>query len=369
MSTISFVQVEGSLALPRMRPLDRIPAPFGREWALLPPHFSLRAELKALYAAILRTVCLNAKTFASACRWDPHRSTLAEPAAAPVDVAGDVGPPAAAAQAPDGTFTAAARPQTNTSPATAPKHSESPPPFTSNKFAGSAVAIGGAALLTWIVASHLPNEGKQATPASIARANLAADRTATQGTPAEHTEHGLATITENEVRPGDRLVQAPPVPAQEHAAPAAPNRPDYSETKESKTVQVVALPPSPAAAAPENRTGSSSTTARKPASHSQTSREARMIAPGHSAHTVAAHGGESRNVTNRVTGTYAQAGHYSPRAPSVNPDDDYASITTYANTYSAPRAAGRPAIPVDSTDWVNHVSQRRVTEIPDRFEK
>lgn len=87
MSTFPLVQVEGALAIPRMRPLNRVPPPFGREWLLMPPHFSLRAELQAFYAAILRTVCLSAQAFREAYRWDSHRRVIPEPprpAAAPV---------------------------------------------------------------------------------------------------------------------------------------------------------------------------------------------------------------------------------------------------------------------------------------------
>ncbi|MDR8399831.1 hypothetical protein NE850_26350 [Paraburkholderia sp. USG1] len=71
MSTIPFTPIEGYLALPRLRPLGHVPAPFGRDWALLPPGYSLRAELKALYAAMLRTFCLSDQAIRSLCRWSP----------------------------------------------------------------------------------------------------------------------------------------------------------------------------------------------------------------------------------------------------------------------------------------------------------
>lgn len=66
-TTIPLTLIEGSMALPRLRPLGHLPAPFGRDWALLPPGYSLRAELKALYAAVLRTFCLNAETIRALC--------------------------------------------------------------------------------------------------------------------------------------------------------------------------------------------------------------------------------------------------------------------------------------------------------------
>jgi hypothetical protein len=73
-TTIPLTLIEGSMALPSLAPLGRLlPPPFGRDWALLPPGYSLRAELKALYAAVLRTFCLNAETIRALCQWESRR--------------------------------------------------------------------------------------------------------------------------------------------------------------------------------------------------------------------------------------------------------------------------------------------------------
>jgi len=66
---------------------------------------------------------------------------------------------------------------------------------------------------------------------------------------------------------------------------------------------------------------------------------------------------------------YPQAQRYSPRQTRANLADEYASILSYAKTYAPARTSNSPAVPVDITEWVNHVSQRRITEVPDRFAK
>ena len=84
MSTIPFTPIQGYLAMPRLRPLGHVPASFGRDWALLPPGYSLRAELKALYAAMLRTFCMSDQAIRSLCRWSPPEERRATEAPAPV---------------------------------------------------------------------------------------------------------------------------------------------------------------------------------------------------------------------------------------------------------------------------------------------
>ncbi|MEK6295021.1 MAG: hypothetical protein V4793_27265, partial [Paraburkholderia tropica] len=158
--------MEGALAMPHMRPLNRVPPPFGREWALIPPHFSLRTELHALYAALLRTACLSAEAFRKVCRWETGLRTRSEtrrPAAAPVGATLNVAQAQQAAAAALQRKTASAPPAADTSPL-APL--ERTPPR-NHKLTATAVGIGGAAVLAWIVASHTqPGEHRNATRAS-----------------------------------------------------------------------------------------------------------------------------------------------------------------------------------------------------------
>lgn len=134
--------IEGAMAMPRLRPLDRLPVPFGGDWTLLPPHISVRAELKALYAAVLRTFCVNTAAFRSLCRWDARRSSA--PASAPGDaLRAGAGPnvPDAVQEATD--FIAFAAPVAGYRS-----------PTRRAALAGGACAVSGAVVLAWLAISH-----------------------------------------------------------------------------------------------------------------------------------------------------------------------------------------------------------------------
>jgi hypothetical protein len=285
MSTFQFVQVEGALALPHIRPLAHLPASFGREWTLTPPHFSLRAELRALYAAILNTVCLSAEAFRAAVGWGDDHRPASQP---PRPVAAPVAAPAGHARS-------------------TPKHTS---PFEQRKLAGGAVALGGATLLAWIVASHAPHDSASAS----GNATLRPDASTVQD-----ASRRLADARSLHASPA-RLVQR-----------EAPSNERVVERNGSQRVAQRGTNPR---------------------------RDVRTFAPYREARPVTSH---------RAHGAYPKAHGYAPRPTGANPADDYASILAYAKTYVPARASNLPDVPVDSTEWVNHVSQRRVTEVPDRF--
>jgi hypothetical protein len=152
-TTIPLTLIEGSMALPSLSPLGRLlPPPFGRDWALLPPGYSLRAELKALYAAVLRTFCLNAETIRALCQWESRRLPPAASSGftsvapsitvfdAPVDESLRLSTEAAA-------FSPVSAPVTSASPRVAQAHW--------GALAGGACALGGAAMLAWVAFDHL----------------------------------------------------------------------------------------------------------------------------------------------------------------------------------------------------------------------
>jgi hypothetical protein len=385
MSTIPFVQVEGAIALPRVLPLDHIPPPFGREWMLLPPHFSLRAEMKALYAAIMRTVCLSAEAFRATCRWDlrwdPDRRTMPEPAAAPV---GELAELAVSSGAKAVLTASAPFPVVPTAPA-APLHAEAsqrlraagarrtPPPDRS-RLAGGACAIGGAALLTWILASHAPHSEKHSAVPSPARADHESGSTGAQRLADARTAHDIALADSQQIPQTSPAIE-PPAPLQtppQSLMPAArgdvaptTSEPDYFTQSHREAAQRAALVPPRSFANSEKhltRPGAGSaksTTANKPRG------ALRVAKDRHAVHTFAPHHVPHVVTTHRTAGIYSKAGHYSPRRPAARHSDEYASISTYM----APYPTIHSSIPVDSTEWVNHVSQRRVTEVPDSFTK
>jgi hypothetical protein len=66
------------------------------------------------------------------------------------------------------------------------------------------------------------------------------------------------------------------------------------------------------------------------------------------------------------------AGDYSPLAPSARLNGDYDSVTMSAGTHVrnvAPVTIRQDRVNTNSTEWMNHMSQRRVTDVPDSFSK
>lgn len=385
MSTFPFVQVEGALALPHIRPLARLPASFGREWALTPPHFSLRTELRALYAAIMRTVCLSAEAFRAAVGWGNDHSPAPQP---PRPVAASVAPSASVGSVaretagnPPAGSAANARSAPEASPSHAPNHI---PPFQQRKLTGGAVAIGGAALLAWIVASHAPHDSPGATSNAPPRPNASASEDTSQRLAearAQH-EHVTTTATARSSTPAPtpaavlprtvgKPVQAPvAVPTQapqttvvETRKPSQTMAPAH--TKPDFSTRAHAQSASPARLVQREARGNERAVKRGSGQRvaergTAARRDIRLFAPSREAGPVTSH---------RAHGAYSEAQGYSPRQTGPNPADEYASILSYAKTYAPARVSNSPAVPVDNTEWVNHVSQRRITEVPDRFVK
>ncbi|WP_322047036.1 hypothetical protein [Paraburkholderia sp. J67] len=442
MSIFPLVQVEGALAMPHMRPLNRVPPPFGREWSLMPSHFSLRTELHALYAAFLRTICLSADAFRQTYRWDrqPRPRVAPEaprPAAAPIGAALNAAQALqAAAQALGGRKARSAQSAGTNGAAQSgqPAHTvraariERTPP-SSHKLAASAVAIGGAALLTWIVASHTqfgvdkqapnaPTLREAAGPASKAGVQSSArladereqhdrsvsgaiDTPQTIATPVASHESGVAVgstvVAQRASTPAPEVAQpqrantaangatvaavapatptvvpqaqsapalavSPPSAAAQPAPAAAAARPDFAMRAQATTPVRATLA---SKAASEQR---ASTVKRRPVATSG-AKATRGASQRHAAHEFAPQRSAAPVTTHRTRGMYSEAAEYSPHQFAANSGDEYSSLTTYAATAAASRPASRATVAADSTEWVNHVAQRRVTEVPDRFAK
>jgi hypothetical protein len=445
MSTFPLVQVEGALAMPHMRPLNRVPPPFGREWSLMPSHFSLRTELHALYAAFLRTICLSAEAFRKVYSWEhvEHAARVVpeppRPAAAPIGAALN------AAQAQQAAADAIGAKSAKTVQASHSRQTatveRTPPP--SHKLAASAVAIGGAALLAWIVASHTQPGNEQdhtvlresvspapkttATGVASAQssARLADERAAhdrkvsvsgvIEGPKAEgqkavvaakapdvrnavNDERGIAigstivaqpeavpAVVPSQAQHADRTVadRAPattpvaatrmtPAPAPAiapaakvaQAAPASAEQPDFAmRAHANKPVESELV----SRAASEKHVSTAKRTREDTSGYS--TRAAREPASRHAAQEFTPHLSAPVVTTHRTRGMYSEAAEYSPHHFSANASDEYASLSTYANTHAALPVANRTPVNADSTEWVNHVAQRRVTEVPDHFDK
>src|SRR6201991_843675 len=186
-TTIPFTLIEGAVALPPLRPLGPLSPTLGREWALLPPNVSLRVELKALYAAMLRTFCLSSQAIRSMCRWEPLTAQVEGGSAAAIATATDTlsqhGSAAAAAHASSQAVGAAAPFAAAASATPGVRPVARTPHRTSNLKLGSAVAIGGAAMLAWIVLDH-PHREHANDAAPVANVPAAA-RVAQQAEPSK----------------------------------------------------------------------------------------------------------------------------------------------------------------------------------------
>jgi hypothetical protein len=405
MSTnIPFTLVEGAVALPPLRPLGPLSRTHGREWALLPPNVSLRIELKALYAAMLRTFCLSSQAIRSMCSWEPIAAQVEAGSVAAV-----VPKSAGALSQHDGAAFAVqassqtvgtASPSAKASGATAGVRPIAHAPHrTSNRKLGSAVAIGGAAMLAWIVLDHPHREHandaaptanvpastrvvQQAEPSKAVAVAVASGNQTTDAKSDSKSSANLDTSTEGAARvaqiatvsnpeslaaaPATRTSTAPvganPIasasrsrtvePALAQAARPASSTPAVAnsaraDTQNVATNAVSAVRPAPAptsaavAAKPleiASRDGAPVTARR---SGTAISTATSITAPPSWTARHAASSAES--AVSRSASTNAKpsaAGEYSPFAPSARVDREYESVTTSARTYSTYSAHG-----------------------------
>lgn len=352
------------MALPRLRPFGHLPAPFGRDWAMLPPGHSLRAELKALYAAMLRTFCMSDQAIRSFCKWVPldRRPHAVAEASAINSVQETIF---------DAPFEGAAQPSTDThafelAPRRASVHWAA--------VAGGACALGGAAILGWIALDHL-SQRHSTTDVKLADAVSAMG----ESRPTNARLPDLVAIHQ-------AADDAAPVLARVAVPPAS--------TPLRAPTPIEALPGSalPSASASNAKTASGLVrpTVDKPVSprlkniaektirpHERNiRREARITAANHASYPTITHRDLSRGTVrlnaSRASAAPSSAGAYSPFAPSQLGVDEYAAVTMSAATHVREISSPRPASAITPsattrTDWMNHLSQRRVTEVPEQF--
>ncbi|QYD69945.1 hypothetical protein KZJ38_06325 [Paraburkholderia edwinii] len=389
MSTnIPFTLVEGAVALPPLRPLGPLSQAHGREWALLPPNISLRVELKALYAAMLRTFCLSSQAIRSMCSWEPLTAQAEAGSAAAIAMTADAlsqqESAAAAAQASSqtvgaaGAFAAAAVTAAAASASAGVRPVARAPHRTSNLKLGSAVAIGGAAMLAWIVLDHPHRE--HANDAAPAANPPTSSRVAQQAEPSK-------TVT---VASGNQKSDAKP----DNKSSVDLNTATHSEARVTQAATVQNQ--EPLAASPATRTSVAPVAAKPP---EIASRDAAPVTARRSSNTsatstaiaaaptwTARHAASSAASTvSRSASTQAKpsaAGEYSPFAPSASVDSEYESMTTSARTYSTygtttanaatpqrAQTAQRSNADANDSSWMGRMSQRRVTEVPELFSR
>ncbi|WP_233802768.1 hypothetical protein [Paraburkholderia sp. HP33-1] len=326
--------IEGAFALPR--PLDHLPEPFGRDWALLPLGERWRAGLDSLYAALLRTVCMTDQHLLSYAQWVSidhvligvrHKAaqlveTAAQPAGEPANTAARARP-AAQRRVPQGPMRIALKTRT-------PRIAQRRTVWNRRTVAASAGAIGCVAVLAWWMIDQ----------------PLAPRRMAS-----EMLKSGQALMAHRDVPVEKRRSQ--------HQI-ARPEAPVIAEAFTPASVPPPAvLPPLPAdmaAAAPVAALPQHTATRRKPAPseeiHSYPPRRvlrAQTHPPG--ANRYAAN--ESLDEVRFGADEYAE-----PTTSVMMPSRDATPL---------PRLVVSNNLPANSSEWMNHMSQRRVTEIPEQF--
>jgi len=439
MATTPLTVVEGAMALPRSRPFNDVPAPFGRGWALLAPGYCLDARLHVLYGAVLKTFNLNEQPIRSFCRWvapENRRATLA--AGGVAAVIGQQMPDAGAvSRAPvlesaggghsvgsvdsanaaalvdsvcaDGPPSAETLPRAEApvspeivAPATrhtseAERHASRAPLLPRWMLAGAACTLSGVALLAWLAprhdgASHL-SDGKdlKSVQGHVAVRNMTtAQAPSPAGTDAAknsgaashakvmtsmqtaQSDHAAATSATATATTTTTTAAPAPVRARTTAlkqAALAADTTRQSATHASQATPTMRIPKQAVAGNDDHRRN-----ARRPvASTSEPSRT--NEAAGHAANLAAnlpAHLAATPPASRRFVKP-SVAGSYSPLAPLPLGIDDYASVDLSANTRSIGRPqqtqppSFAPSSPDSGQQWMNRLSQRRVTEAPDQF--
>ncbi|WP_211620217.1 hypothetical protein [Paraburkholderia domus] len=393
-NTIPLTLIEGSMALPSLSPLGRLlPPPFGRDWALLPPGHSLRAELKALYAAVLRTFCLNAEAIRALCQWESRRlppaasSAFTSPATSTsvVDALVDEPLRMSAEATP---FRPVSTPTIPALPCGSQVHR--------GALAGGACALGGAAMLAWVAFGHLAqrhtiSDVKPAAKVPVHQeAQLAARLSPDAAVMPHATADKRAAALAPSVAPSTVHVASAsgsaPAPASPEILPNALAAAPVRDFTASSTTEVVA----PVRATPAHTKAGKNVSHRKDKQprdaanlHERNVRSSQTTIATRLSPRLARTSPMNDEVPQIAVSAIAQrtspepssAGPYSPLAPSQLGTDEYASMTTSAGTHLRNIAPpSRPASSINppgagGTEWINRMSQRRVTEVPDQFAK
>jgi hypothetical protein len=368
MSTIPLTLVEGAIAMPRLRPLRLVPTSFGRDWALRPPARNWRAELKALYAAVLHTFCLTDQAILSFCQWVPLEARRAAAGAA------------TAAQA----FERAAGPAMEAAPRETKAHRVADGVVRSttieapvyrapgerairwSALAGGACAMGGVAMLAWVALSYSEHRQpasslKTDDVAKVSRDMKPTRQPVVETTAAKETHAGDtgATVRGSTEAHVDARPVGVPAPAADSASTAASNK------------EII------------TRRGTSHASDEQPATPRTSARRhpAQNLAANNVPRVIARHHDKSRTVTPVIarhrSPAPSVAGDYSPLLPAeLASADEYASVTTYAATHlrdlaPGPRAAAASSNLSDAgaTEWTGRMTHRRVTDAPEQFSK
>jgi hypothetical protein len=236
--------------------------------------------------------------------------------------------------------------------------------------AGGACVLGGAAMLGWIGFDHLMHRG---TATHVDFAGKVSDERDSQSTKFQPP----AVVSASAAVAGS-------TPALSSATP----RPASASIPKAASVSIPASISSPA-----SRLAPARVIAERPASQRRKlvrdksgaqpgqiyPRGASRAVANQPSHRVAIADDVARGAIPKVAANVSPkpsaAGSYSPLAPARLGVDEYAGVTMSAATHVRDLAplprTGSPnnASGTSGTEWMNHLSQRRVTDVPDQFAK
>ncbi|MBB5447242.1 MULTISPECIES: hypothetical protein [unclassified Paraburkholderia] len=339
MTSTPLIPIEGAFALPHLRALDHLPEPFGRDWTLLSGAQRWRTGLDSLYAALLRTVCIRDQqllSYGQRVSIDGVLTDMKLPAETPVanatQPAGEPSHTATAAhpamqrKVPQGPMRIALK-------ARSPRIAQRRTVRHRRTVAASAGVIGCVAVLAWWIVDQPPAPWHMASDMLKSAQALMPRRDAPAPVEKRRVQH---------------LVASPEAPVIAEAVTPAPVLPPLP-------VDVAAAAPTRIAALPQ----------RTATRHAPTPRDAIYSSPPRRALRVQTHPlPVNRHAANDPS--------HEARVRARFGEDGYADMTTFAmmslrDVALLPRSTVSNNLPANSTEWMNLISQRRVTEIPERF--
>jgi hypothetical protein len=389
MPTTPLTIIDGAMALPRSRPFNDVPAPFGRGWTLLAPCHRVDKGLHGLYGAVLKTFDFRDQPIRSFCRWVAPNHPITD-----VNAAMTMG-----ARIPEavGEHEAEALPlrgglppghsvlTDNLAAPEAPAFQDAFAPVKAHvagpaarapllprwALAGGACALSGAALLAWTALGHVDVRGpRNGNPTK--RADIAVVE---RQTPTAHIPRRDTVDVSNSVAEIANTSGASAVSVRQHAQTAP-------VSGKARTVAVggLTLHP-PTTASIETHRSATIVRTRTPVAVSNDGdrrivygHRPRADAVNHRRHAVDSVStiATSPPVT-RMFVKPSVAGSYSPPAPTQPDTSDYtfvdmsASIRHGSSTQQAQQA---PSANLDGSagqQWSARLTHRRVTEAPDQF--
>lgn len=392
MPTTPLTIIDGAMALPRSRPFNDVPAPFGRGWTLLAPSHRVDTGPHGLYGAVLKTFDLRDQPIRSFCRWVAPNNQITDAFAA-MTMGSAMGariPEAVGEQEAEALRLRGGLPPVHSSFADSLAAPEAPafqdafapvkahvagpaaraPLMPRWALAGGACALSGAALLAWTALGHVDVRGpRNGNPTK--RADIAVVE---RQSPAAHIPRRDTVDVSNRVAETSNLNGASAVSVRQHAQTAS-----VSGTARTVAPGGLTLHAPSTASIASHRLATTVRTRTPVAVRNDGDRRTlyghrpRADAVNHRRHAVDSASTIATSPTlTRMLVKPSVAGSYSPPAPTQPGTSDYTFVDVSASIRHGSAAQQAPSANLDGSagqQWSARLTHRRVTEAPDQFIK